>query len=171
MAAALEVFTERGLDCPLEEVARRAGVSTGTVYNRFGSREALIDAVVPDLAGAKLADAIEDARRALDPWERFRAYVEAISELMSTDSALSDVVTRRHDDSPRLREVCAESFGHAHLLLRNAQRAGSLRGDFRPEDLSLLFGSVAALARTSPGTWRRLLCFLLDGLRAEAAGR
>ncbi|MFF9458583.1 TetR/AcrR family transcriptional regulator [Streptomyces flaveolus] len=169
MAAALEAFTERGLDCPLEEIARRAGVSPGTVYNRFGSREALIDAVVPDLAGAKLADAVENACRGRDPWERFRAYVEAISELMAADPALSDVVTRRHDDSPRLRDICAESFGHAHVLLRNAQRAGSLRADFRPEDLSLLFGSVAALARTSPGTWRRLLGFVLDGLRAEAA--
>ncbi|MET9110697.1 TetR/AcrR family transcriptional regulator [Streptomyces zhihengii] len=168
-AAALEAFTERGLDCPLEEIARRAGVSPGTVYNRFGGREALIDAVVPDLAAAKLADAVESARRARDPWERFRAYVEAVGELMAADPALSDIVTRRHDDSPRLRAVCAESFGHAHALLQNAQRAGSLRADFRPEDLSLLFGSVAALARTSPDTWRRLLGFVLDGLRAQAA--
>lgn len=170
LTAALEAFTERGLDCPLEEIARRAGVSPGTVYNRFGSREALIDAVIPDLAEVKLAGAVEKAGRFCDPWDRFRTYVEAISELMAADPALSDVVTRRHDDSPRLREVCAESFGHAHVLLRSAQKAGSLRADFRPEDLSLLFASVAALARTSPDAWRRLTAFVLDGLRAGAVG-
>ncbi|MFI8008237.1 TetR/AcrR family transcriptional regulator [Streptomyces sp. NPDC086010] len=168
-AAAVEAFAERGLDCPLEEIARRAGVSPGTVYNRFGGREALIDTVVPELAAVKLAGAVESARRGRDSWERFRRYVEAVSELMASDPALSDVVTRRHDDSPRLRAVCAESIGHAHALLQDAQRAGSLRADFRPEDLSLVFGSVAALTRSSPPTWRRLLVFLLDGLRARTA--
>ena len=168
-AAAVEAFAERGLDCPLEEIARRAGVSPGTVYNRFGGREALIDTVVPELAAVKLEGAVESARRGRDSWERFRRYVEAVSELMASDPALSDVVTRRHDDSPRLRAVCAESFGHAHALLQDAQRAGSLRADFRPEDLSLLFDSVAALARSSPSTGRRRLVFLLDGLRARAA--
>ncbi|MEU0358086.1 TetR/AcrR family transcriptional regulator [Streptomyces cyaneofuscatus] len=46
-AAALEVFTAKGLGAPLEETAKAAGVSVGTLYNRFGPREALIDSVIP----------------------------------------------------------------------------------------------------------------------------
>ena len=36
--AATAVLGELGLDAPLDEVARRAGVSIGTLYNRFPSR-------------------------------------------------------------------------------------------------------------------------------------
>jgi len=37
--AASAVFGERGLDAPLEAIARRAGVSTGTLYNHFPARD------------------------------------------------------------------------------------------------------------------------------------
>ncbi|AUA16977.1 Bacterial regulatory protein, tetR family [Streptomyces malaysiensis subsp. malaysiensis] len=46
-AAALDVFQERGLGAPLDEVARRADVSIGTLYNRFSSRRELTDSVLP----------------------------------------------------------------------------------------------------------------------------
>ena len=48
MTAAAELFAERGVDVPLEEIARRAGVSIGTLYNHFPNRGALLDAVLPD---------------------------------------------------------------------------------------------------------------------------
>lgn len=43
--AAAEVFSERGLEAPVEEIARRAGVSKQTVYNHFGSKEDLLRAL------------------------------------------------------------------------------------------------------------------------------
>ena len=47
VAAALEVFVERGFaTTKLEEVARRAGVTKGTVYLYFQNKEALFKAVV-----------------------------------------------------------------------------------------------------------------------------
>jgi AcrR family transcriptional regulator len=47
VAAALDVFVERGFaTTKLEEVARRAGVTKGTVYLYFESKEALFKAVV-----------------------------------------------------------------------------------------------------------------------------
>lgn len=45
LAAATAVLGEQGLDAPLEEVARRAGVGIGTVYNHFPDRAALVRAV------------------------------------------------------------------------------------------------------------------------------
>lgn len=44
--AAAEVFGERGLSAPMEEIARRAGVSKQTVYNHFGPKTELLRAVV-----------------------------------------------------------------------------------------------------------------------------
>ena len=48
-AAAVGVFRERGLSAPLEDVAEAAGVSKATIFNRFGGRIGLIDAVVGEL--------------------------------------------------------------------------------------------------------------------------
>src|SRR6266545_4775094 len=79
-AAAIEVFRERGLGAPLEAIAARAGVSVGTLYNRFGDRQALIDAVIPALAAAQLRRVVERASAGASPWERFATFVETICE-------------------------------------------------------------------------------------------
>jgi len=73
---AVQVFQERGLNAPLEDVAQRAGVSIGTLYNRFASRQELVDAVVPELAATKLGQAIQRVRAQTSPWRRFAGYVE-----------------------------------------------------------------------------------------------
>src|SRR5579871_54776 len=63
--AALSVFAEHGIDAAkLEEIAARAGVSKGTIYLYFSSKEELFKAVVrqkvgPAIANADRASAIE----------------------------------------------------------------------------------------------------------------
>ena len=68
LAAAAEVFAERGADVRLEEIAAAAGVGAGTVYRRFPDRDALILAV----GVSNLARAVDEARAAADeetsPW-------------------------------------------------------------------------------------------------------
>jgi len=44
LRAAAEVFALAGLEAPLEEVARRAGVGIGTLYRHFPTRDALVEA-------------------------------------------------------------------------------------------------------------------------------
>ena len=44
--AAAELFGERGLSASMDLVARRAGVSKQTVYNRYGSKAELMRAIV-----------------------------------------------------------------------------------------------------------------------------
>src|SRR3954451_24151192 len=46
--AAREAFAESGLDVGVEEIARRAGVGKGTLYRRFPTKEALVQAIVQD---------------------------------------------------------------------------------------------------------------------------
>lgn len=172
-AAAVEVFQERGLDVPLEEIAQRAGVSTGTLYNRFGSREALIDAVMPDLASAQLAGVAELARAHDDPWEAFAFYIGRLCEFQATNPGFNDVVSRRFPDAEQLIAVCDGQMDNAREFIDRAHEDGSLRADFTAEDLSFVFWSTAmvlrATAATVPDAWRRALAFILDGLRAGAA--
>src|SRR6478735_3733660 len=48
LEVAAEAFTELGVDAPLEEIARRAGVGIGTLYRHFPTREALVFGVYRD---------------------------------------------------------------------------------------------------------------------------
>ncbi|WP_019549046.1 TetR/AcrR family transcriptional regulator [Streptomyces sulphureus] len=172
-AAAAELFQERGLDVPLKEIARRAGVSHGTLYNLFGSREALIDEVVTDLAADRLDEVAREALSLDDAWEAFAYYVEKLCELQATDPAVADVVSGRYPGAERLMSVCGQSMDAAERLVEQARAAGVLRPDFTSADLVLTFGAHALLARaladTAPDAWRRGVAFLLDGLRAESA--
>ena len=66
----------------------------------------------------------------------------------------------------RIRPLVAE-------LVRRAQEQGTLRPDFTPQDVTLLFWgcdrAIELPAHVAPEVWRRQLGFLLDGLRAAAA--
>ncbi|MGN9841345.1 TetR/AcrR family transcriptional regulator [Nonomuraea sp. H19] len=171
--AAAELFRERGFQASLKEIARRAGVSHGTLYNLFGTREALIDEVVADLAAERLDEAAEQALARDDAWEGFAYYIEKVCELQATDPAVSDVVTGRYPGAERLMAVCGRAQAAAARIIERAQQAGALRPDFTREDLLFIFGTNALLARAAanaaPGAWRRGVAFMLDGLRTEAA--
>jgi AcrR family transcriptional regulator len=171
-AAASELFQERGLQVPLKEIARRAGVSHGTLYNLFGSREALIDEVVADLATERLEEVAQRALAHEDPWEGFAYYVEALCELQVTDPAVADVISGRYQGAERLMTACGRGVDAGRRIVERAQEARALRADFTGEDLALTFGTITLLARASveaaPDAWRRAVAFLLDGLRAEA---
>jgi AcrR family transcriptional regulator len=167
-AAALEVFRETGLGSPLEEIARRAGVSVGTLYNRFGSRETLIDAVVPDLARANLdrIDAIVDA--VAGPRERVAAYVNGLVEMQIADPALSDAIASAYPDaSQELKAVCDAALDEGARLLAEAQAAGVLRPDFTRDDLAALMFANAAMIRSGGAeSTRRIAGLVLAGLSA-----
>lgn len=163
-AAATEVFAEQGLDAPLEEIARRAGVSIGTVYNRFGSREGLLDSVVAKIAEEKLEGAIA-AVEGSTARDRFTSYVLALGETQAADPAFNDVVARRYPDAAALRAICDRAVAHGEELLRDAQAEGMVRADVTADDLDRLIWLNAQAIRLGGDWWRRALGVFLDGLR------
>lgn len=63
IASALELFVDRGFaGTKLEDVARRAGVSKGTLYLYFESKEALFQAVVQEMVLPELARVEQEVR-------------------------------------------------------------------------------------------------------------
>ncbi|SMC71717.1 TetR/AcrR family transcriptional regulator [Kibdelosporangium aridum] len=172
IAAAAVVFAERGIEAPLEEIARQAGVSIGTLYNRFPSRAALFDAVFPDRVANSLLFG-DQALACEDPWDGFVLFVTKLCELQAADRGLTDLITRRFPDATAVAEACGNGLDKASQVIERAQRAGSLRPDFTFADLVMLTWAnariVAATQDTAPTAWRRHLAFLLDGLRTGAA--
>lgn len=172
VAAAREVFAERGLEAPLDEVARRARVSIGTLYNRFPSRTELADAAMAGLA----RESVRLAERALanpDPWQGLVEHLTALAELQATDKGFTDICV--HSLPPDSATERAKARGHELFgaLIERARRAGVLRPDIAPTDLGLLTWAVVratdGVRTVAPDAWRRHLAILLDGLRADAA--
>ncbi|ONI79872.1 TetR family transcriptional regulator [Actinosynnema sp. ALI-1.44] len=172
IVAASAVFTERGLEAPLEEIARLAGVSIGTLYNRFPTRAALFDAVFPERLATTLVFG-DEALDCDDAWDGFVLFVTRLCELQAADRSLNDLITRRFPDATAVAEACGHGLDKATEVIERAQRAGSLRPDFTFADLVTLTWAnariVAATHDTAPTAWRRHLAFLLDGLRTPAA--
>ena len=61
LVAAGQVFEEKGLEASVADVARVAGVGMGTLYRRFASKEALIEALVSEVLEATIAMAQDAA--------------------------------------------------------------------------------------------------------------
>ena len=172
IAAAREVFAELGLSASLEEIARRAEVSIGTLYHRFESRTGLIDAALADRVEASVRLA-EDALADPDPWRGLIGHLTAIAEWQADDRGFTEVcVYALPADSTT--EI-AKARGHAATakLIDRAHQAGALRADVGLADLSLLVWAVVrateGLRPAQPEAWRRHLAILFDGLRAETA--
>ncbi|WP_369372895.1 TetR/AcrR family transcriptional regulator [Promicromonospora sp. Populi] len=172
VAAAETVFAEHGVTGSLEEIARRAEVSIGTLYNHFPNRGSLLDAVYPARIAA-LAGTAQTALADDDPWRGFRTFLVQVFELQATDRGMNDAMTLRYPDATALAAACDEGFASASQLVERAQASGALRADFQMEDLASLVWSVSrivsATVDVAPDAWRRFLDLQLDGLRAEGA--
>ncbi|GIL26453.1 TetR/AcrR family transcriptional regulator [Actinocatenispora comari] len=170
--AARTVFAARGLDAPLEDIARQAGVSIGTLYNRFPTRDALIDAACADQVAATAAIAAQ-ALSYDDAWEGFVHFVTRICDLQAADRGYRDLTGRTVRHSAQTRAALRDGYRQMLRIVRRAQRAGALRADVTLADLAFVFWGHAATvaATTGIGTHarHRHLALMLDGLRAEGA--
>ncbi|MDX6279878.1 MAG: hypothetical protein QOH03_949 [Kribbellaceae bacterium] len=178
VVAAREVFAEHGLDVALETVARQAGVSIGTLYNRFPGRVDLVRAAFADRSHT-VNELAEHALALPDPWEGFVYFVEQVSHLQAADRGYNDLAGRSipaaHTPAPE-RELDEEHVrGYALMteIIARAHAGGRLRPDFTIEDMAFITWSITRTIDTTagvrPDVWRRHLALILDGLQTPAA--
>ena len=138
LGAATECFAEGGLDVSVDEVARRAGVGHGTVFRRFPTKEALLDAVF----GKEIDRMLLLAQSALeedDPWEAFSGFFRACAEGYGRNRALIEGIERcRELPQMALLQVAADE------IVRRAQKTRALRRDLTAEEI---FELVPAASR------------------------
>ncbi|MFE9997340.1 TetR/AcrR family transcriptional regulator [Streptomyces avermitilis] len=173
LAAAREVYAEQGVEAPLDVIAQRAGVGNATLYRRFPDRAALIEAVFHDTLTAAI-EAGEEARRAPDAWAGLIDYATGIFAGLAGDRGAIDLMTTSLTGVPSLEALHAHNAETYRVLLARCREDGTVRPDVTVEDLLLALAAlgraVPAAEEAAPGSWRRLLTLLLDGLRAGAAG-
>ncbi|GAA1388288.1 hypothetical protein GCM10009639_14590 [Kitasatospora putterlickiae] len=167
LAAAGQAMAAQGLDVPLGEIARRAGVGAGTVYRHFPSKQALLEAVFTQ----HLDDLVASGERRADrfaPTEAFFGFLLDVVELSSGRGHICDVVAA--DTSWPRPMLTASRLRFRQVLtalLRAAQRVGGVRPDVDPEDvLALTAGCVSMLtARHDHPAGLKLVHLTLNGLR------
>ncbi|APX32809.1 TetR family transcriptional regulator [Brachybacterium sp. P6-10-X1] len=171
-AAAVEVFREQGLSASLETVAAVAGVSKGTVFNRFGGRAGLIDAVLDDVVAAELLGVIESTRSIPAVLERITYYVRALRDLQYRVPAVNDVLLQEFPDSEELMILCHAGGAIHDDLVEDGHAAGVLAQGVTPDDLHVLtINNALALkhgARPSREDYDRRTGFVLGGICPSA---
>ena len=137
VAAALALFTEKGFAAArLDEIARRAGVSKGTLYLYFDSKEALFRAVVRDVVVPNV-DALRQSLLAADqPFpELLRAFLPRFVDIVTRLplGAVAKMVIGESRNFPELAKVWHDDvILKAVGLLADLLEAAQARGEVRP---------------------------------------
>lgn len=154
-AAALELFTERGFAATrLEDIAARAGVSKGTLYLYFDSKEALFEAVIRE----GIIPAMNEGRTMLEEHqgsasELLRCLLLGWWELLG-ESPLGGVPKLMVSEAGNFPKVAAfyreNVIDPGRALLREALQRGMDQGEFRPVDVGMavdvIFAPILMLA-------------------------
>jgi AcrR family transcriptional regulator len=173
VAAATEVFAERGLEAATAEIAARAGVGEATLFRRFPTKDDLITAIIAvqmDEAAAIASSCLEEE----DPWRGLERFLYEMAERAAADHGVSDAAKERCVASSSLAVERRRILDLTSQLVRRGQKAGVVRDDIAGQDLMFLMSAVASLGETPfPGVradlWKRYLGIFLDGLRPDAA--
>lgn len=173
LAAANELFAERGLAVALEDVADRAGVGIGTLYRRFPDRTTLIEALFEESA-AGIVELIGDCLHEPDPWLGLQRCMRGTCETLVRDRGLREVLLSSGHGLEGVSEHRARVKPLVAELVARAAAAGALRPGVCASDvltLLVLVSTVADMAATvSPTLWERYYTIFVDGLRARPDG-
>jgi AcrR family transcriptional regulator len=167
--AAGRVFAEHGLDGSVEEVARVAGVGMGTVYRRFPTKQALIDALV----GAARLELLALGRAAaeLSDGTGLEQLLWSVGRFQSDRLGCSHQVW---DQSDAELDAMTDFRRILSRLLQAAQAAGHIRADATRTDVTTVLWSLRGIIDTTTGVaplaWRRHLELMIAGLRPVDGG-
>ncbi|MEU5885148.1 helix-turn-helix domain-containing protein [Spirillospora sp. NPDC047279] len=163
VAAAVEVFAERGLEATVPEVAARAGVGKATVYRSYPTKADLVEAVARHRI-TWLIERVDAAARQPDAFEALRSLLIDIAERLASDRFLVEVLP--HDQRWNGQTRSTEQFAG---LVAAAVEQGRLRPDATLQDIRVLVGGYSRvlldLGIRDPAQWRRYAALALDALR------
>lgn len=162
LRVAAEVFAAEGLSVPVHEIARRAGVGTGTVSRHFPTKEELFAAILIDRM-AHLTRLADDLARTHDPGPAFFTFFASIVREGATHRGLAEALAGAGFDVESAGQQAGHDMpGRLRDLLTRAQAAGAVRTDVGYDDVkALLAGTMSCDAHTL----EPILTVITDGLR------
>jgi AcrR family transcriptional regulator len=147
--AALDVFVEKGYAATrLDEVAKRAGVSKGTVYLYFANKEELFKAVVRDSIVANIASAEEFADSYQGPTsELLRGLMKRWWQNVGATSfaAIPKIIVSEAGNFPELAKFYHEEvYRRGERVTTQILQRGIDAGEFRSVDVRVAMQLIAA---------------------------
>jgi AcrR family transcriptional regulator len=144
--AARELFGEHGFAATgRDDIAKRAGVTSGALYHHFESKTAVAEAVIEALDAELVERVVAAARRGTDPFDQLRrscrAYIDACAEpdiariLIEAPAVLGPDALRAIDEASAVKllnaalekiDVPGDRSVAAHLLLGMLNEAATL---------------------------------------------
>ncbi|MFI5446802.1 TetR/AcrR family transcriptional regulator [Polaromonas sp. UC242_47] len=161
--AALDLFVEKGFAATrAEEVAARAGVSKGTLFLYFQSKEELLKAVVRENISGRFKGWNEEFEKFEGTAAEMLAYCMTVWWTHVGATRASGITKLLMSEAGNFPEIAAfyqqEVVQPGQALIRRIMQRGIDRGEFRPMDLDYAVYSVIApmvfliLAKHSAGT-------------------
>ncbi|MEN0139737.1 MAG: TetR/AcrR family transcriptional regulator [Rhodococcus sp. (in: high G+C Gram-positive bacteria)] len=164
--AAATVFSERGLDVGVDEIARVAGVGIGTLYRRFPTKDALVSELVRQV----FDDFLTVANEALSApnGEGLEQVLYGTGAILASNRGCLSRMWN-DDETTILRDEYRRILFE---LLARAKKHGRIREDATDADLDLIFWSVRGVVATTRGVtdtgWRRTMAIMIAGLSPGA---
>jgi AcrR family transcriptional regulator len=150
VAAAKEVFAESGLlDARISDITARAGLSYGSFYNYFESKEALFREVADDIDArlrAPLGEVVLVRNSKTTPQDRLRESIRRHFESYRDEAPLMGVIEQaaRFDDEVRASrsQRSQESSAQIAESIRQLQRRGMADPGLDPVIAAAALGSM-----------------------------
>lgn len=163
LAAAIEVFTELGLEATIPQVAARAGVGKATVYRSFPTKADLVRALAQvhtDWLAERLETAVVEAED--DAYQAMESALVDVFARLSQDRLMADVLSAEGVEHP-------EAGPRARRILELGIAQGSFRPDATELDVTVLVAGAAhallELELSDPALWDRYARLALRALR------
>jgi AcrR family transcriptional regulator len=153
--AALEVFCERTFEgARVPDIARLAGIATGTIYHYFESKEALVNAVYQRWKRELKHLLVDEAPVGLSAREEFRHWWRGLWQF-ALEHPRAATFLETHHRAPCL-DATSLSISDALLdgavaYARRAQRAGAVRKANPHALIAMVLGSFSGLLRAMDG--------------------
>lgn len=143
------VFVAEGLDVPIREIARRAGVGPATLYRHFPTKELLVAEAFTDQMLA-CRSIVDDGLADPDPWSGFCRTIENLCELLARDHGFTAAFMSAFPRALDFAAIRTSSLTGAAELVRRAKDTGRLRPEIVLDDLILMMMANNGIQASTP---------------------
>ncbi|WP_328581861.1 TetR/AcrR family transcriptional regulator [Streptomyces sp. NBC_00370] len=170
VSVARAAFADEGLELPMREIARRAGLGVATLYRHFPTRTDLVTAALAEhVAGCRA-----DMRAALaepDAWRALSGTINRFAQRQVRDRGLNEALFGSHEAAAAFAEDRRAHARGLEQLVDRARRAGAVRAGLSVEDVRVGLTAIVTFRALRPekaaASTQRLVNLLLAGLAAE----
>jgi AcrR family transcriptional regulator len=165
LEVAKQVFTRRGADASMDEIAKRAMIGPGTLYRHFPTRDDLL-ATVYIAEVEKLAAAQRKLSAELSPVEALRAWLLVFIDYIAAKKIIAPALNAMAGGPSQVFQQSTQVMVEAaNSLASRAVASGDLRSDIDPMDLLRAIYGLSSAGSTEdwPARARAFVDILIHG--------